>query len=78
VIKSISAREIFKKCPDVKKQLWGGEFWCDGDFAILLRVMICDFERLLGLSRSPLIPVFYTDILTFSFSQKVTRSSIVV
>jgi len=26
VIKSISAREILKKCPHVKKQLWGGEF----------------------------------------------------
>ena len=33
MIKSISAREIFKKCPHVKKQLWGGEFWTDGYFA---------------------------------------------
>ena len=33
MIKSVSAREIFKKCPDVKKQLWGGEFWSDGYFA---------------------------------------------
>ncbi len=33
VIKSISAREIFKRCPQVKKQLWGGEFWSDGYFA---------------------------------------------
>ena len=30
IIKSIKAREIFKKCPQVKKQLWGGEFWSDG------------------------------------------------
>ena len=29
-IKSITAREIFQKCPHVKKQLWGGEFWTDG------------------------------------------------
>ena len=29
-IKSITAREIFKRVPDVKKQLWGGEFWSDG------------------------------------------------
>lgn len=29
-IKSITAREIFKKCPEVKKKLWGGEFWTDG------------------------------------------------
>jgi len=33
MIKSISAREIFKRIPDVKKQLWGGEFWSDGYFA---------------------------------------------
>ncbi len=33
LIKSISAREIFRKCPYVKKRLWGGEFWSDGFFA---------------------------------------------
>jgi putative transposase len=33
IIKSITAREIFKRCPQVKKQLWGGEFWTDGYFA---------------------------------------------
>ena len=33
MIKSITAREIFHKCPQVKKQLWGGEFWSDGYFA---------------------------------------------
>ncbi len=32
-IKSITAREIFKRCPQVKKELWGGEFWSDGYFA---------------------------------------------
>jgi putative transposase len=32
VIKSISAREIFRRCPEVKKQLWGGEFWTSGYF----------------------------------------------
>jgi len=31
-IKSITAREIFRRVPDVKKQLWGGEFWSDGDY----------------------------------------------
>lgn len=31
-IKSITAREIFKACPEVKEQLWGGEFWSDGYF----------------------------------------------
>jgi REP element-mobilizing transposase RayT len=29
-IKSITAREIFKRIPEVKKQLWGGEFWTKG------------------------------------------------
>jgi putative transposase len=33
IIKSSTAREIFKRCPQVKKQLWGGEFWTDGYFA---------------------------------------------
>ena len=32
-LKSLTAREVFKRCPDVKKQLWGGEFWTDGFFA---------------------------------------------
>ena len=29
-VKSITAREIFKRIPEVKKLLWGGEFWTDG------------------------------------------------
>ncbi len=33
IIKSLTAREIFKRCPQVKKKLWGGEFWTDGYFA---------------------------------------------
>jgi len=32
IIKSITAREIFKACPEVKKHLWGGKFWTDGYF----------------------------------------------
>ena len=32
IIKSITAREIFKACPEVKKYLWGGKFWTDGYF----------------------------------------------
>jgi REP element-mobilizing transposase RayT len=32
IIKSITAREIFRLHPEVKKQLWGGEFWSDGYF----------------------------------------------
>ena len=30
--KSITAREVFAKHPEVKKKLWGGEFWSDGYF----------------------------------------------
>jgi REP element-mobilizing transposase RayT len=30
VIKSITARELFRRIPSVKKALWGGEFWTDG------------------------------------------------
>ena len=32
IIKSITAREILRACPEVKKKLWGGEFWTDGYF----------------------------------------------
>jgi putative transposase len=32
MIKSITAKEIFRRCPQVKKQLWGGEFWSSGYF----------------------------------------------
>jgi len=33
MIKSLTAREVFKRCPQVKEQLWGGEFWTDGYYA---------------------------------------------
>ena len=32
IIKSISAREVFRLNPEVKQKLWGGEFWTDGYF----------------------------------------------
>jgi hypothetical protein len=32
IIKSITAREIFKQCPEVKKYLWGGKLWSEGYF----------------------------------------------
>lgn len=32
VVKSITARKLFEKYPDIKKELWGGEFWSDGGF----------------------------------------------
>ncbi len=33
MIKSLTAREVFKRGPQVKQKLWGGEFWSDGYFA---------------------------------------------
>ncbi len=30
IVKSLTAREVFKRVPQVKRQLWGGEFWSDG------------------------------------------------
>ena len=33
IVKSITAKEIFKKCPEVKKYLWGGNFWTSGYYA---------------------------------------------
>jgi len=32
IIKSITAREVFKACPKVKQYLWGGKFWSEGYF----------------------------------------------
>jgi putative transposase len=33
IFKSITAREIFRRDPQIKKELWGGEFWSDGYYA---------------------------------------------
>lgn len=30
VVKSITAIQLFEKHPDLRKELWGGEFWSDG------------------------------------------------
>ena len=32
VMKSISAREVFKRYPEIRKELWAGKFWSDGYF----------------------------------------------
>ena len=32
MVKRFTAKEIFKKHPEVKIKLWGGEFWTDGFF----------------------------------------------
>ncbi len=30
IFKSITAKQLFKQFPELKKELWGGEFWSDG------------------------------------------------
>jgi putative transposase len=30
LIKMITAKQVFKQVPEIKKELWGGEFWTDG------------------------------------------------
>jgi len=32
ILKSISARELFARFPQLRRQLWGGQFWEDGYF----------------------------------------------
>ena len=32
VLKSVSAKEVFRRYPEAKRELWGGEFWEDGYF----------------------------------------------
>ena len=32
VVKSVTAIKLFELHPDLKKELWGGEFWSDGGF----------------------------------------------
>jgi len=33
ILKSITARELFRTLPELRKELWGGEFWTDGYYA---------------------------------------------
>ena len=32
LVKSITARKLFEMHPDLKKELWGAEFWSDGGY----------------------------------------------
>jgi len=31
-VKSLTARRVFAEHPEIKKKMWGGEFWTDGYF----------------------------------------------
>ena len=53
MIKSLTSREIFRRCPYVKKMLWGGEFWSDGYFGSTVgkhgdEAMISDYVKSQG------------------------------
>ena len=30
LLKSVTGKAVFQQCPDIKRELWGGEFWTDG------------------------------------------------
>ncbi|PIR92441.1 hypothetical protein COU01_01740 [Candidatus Falkowbacteria bacterium CG10_big_fil_rev_8_21_14_0_10_44_15] len=30
IFKSLTAKHLFRRFPELKKELWGGEFWSDG------------------------------------------------
>jgi putative transposase len=32
IVKSVTAIELFKRHPEIKKELYGGEFWSDGGY----------------------------------------------
>jgi len=32
ILKSVSARELFSRHPELREELWGGELWSDGYF----------------------------------------------
>ena len=32
ILKSVSAKQVFKKFPKIKEELWGGQLWSDGYF----------------------------------------------
>jgi len=33
IIKSITAKQVFRYFPEIKKELWGGNFWTSGYYA---------------------------------------------
>ena len=42
LIKSITAREIFRLYPDVKKELWGASLWTSGYYANTVGQFACE------------------------------------
>ena len=33
MLKSITAKELYKRFPEIKSKLWGGKFWTSGFYA---------------------------------------------
>ncbi len=55
IIKSITAREVFSRCPDVKKKLWGGNFWSSGYYVTTVSEhgnedVIANYVKIRGMS----------------------------
>lgn len=42
IIKSLTARMVFKINPEVKQKLWGGEFWSDGYWMVTVSQNRCE------------------------------------
>ena len=56
IIKSLTAREVFKHNPEVKKELWGGNFWTQGYYIATIsargnRDIIKNYIKKQGLSK---------------------------
>ena len=47
IVKSITARRLFREFPVIREELWGGEFWSDGGYIGTVGdgVTIEDFEK---------------------------------
>ena len=43
ILKSISAKEVFKKFPRIRNQLWGGELWSNGYFVRAVGYKVTSF-----------------------------------
>ena len=61
IIKSLTAKEIFKKHPEVKKMLWSGEVWSDGYF--VNTVSNTKYKYILVLSAIPFLPILLKEIV---------------
>ncbi len=42
IIKSVTAKEIFRRHPEVKKILWGGSLWTSGYYANTVGQYACE------------------------------------